>query len=181
MTRSRRPSGAGERVQELEEGNEQRSSTKLRVYPIAPLSGFDRAIVVSILSALAVGLGWYAFGYESRHGIRNGTSPEVQQAASSSIETLNAEVRFTGGSFRVTNHDAFNWTNCRLEVNGGVFRSGYELGVWIVQSHSTYVGNPFRFAKSDGERLDLNRIRPNNMTIACDTPTGRGYFAGGWE
>jgi hypothetical protein len=41
--------------------------------------------------------------------------------------TINASVSFTGTQFIITNEDKYDWTDVKLELNGGFFSGGYEL------------------------------------------------------
>ena len=47
----------------------------------------------------------------------------------SSGRHLKASVSFRGYSFSIRNENYFDWTNCTLEVNGGLFKDGYILKV----------------------------------------------------
>jgi hypothetical protein len=132
-----------------------------------------------IVSLVAIGLFWYAFGYESRHGIGRGIPPQTKPEPENS--TLSAAVRFTGTQFVITNNDAFNWSNCKLEINSGIVRGGYELRAPLVAARSTSTIGASQFAKSDGERFNPFSMKPNSFSIACDTPRGRGYSFGEWK
>ncbi len=40
---------------------------------------------------------------------------------------LNATVVFTGSQFVISNHNNFDWTNVKLEINSGIIRGGHTL------------------------------------------------------
>lgn len=94
---------------------------------------------------------------------------------------LNASVRFTGTQFIIKNNDSFDWSEVKLEVNGGLFSGGYELRVGRMTSGQSYTVGALQFAKSDGERLNPFRIKPKKFTISADTYKGRGFYYGEWN
>lgn len=117
---------------------------------------------------------WWLFASETGSGSRKPAS------ASTSVD-LAAAVRFTGTQFVITNNDAFNWSNCRMEINSGIARGGYELRAPLIAARSTSTVGAMQFAKRDGERFNPISMKPNSFSIACDTPQGRGYSFGEWK
>lgn len=135
------------------------------------------SVVTVVLIMLAVSLFWYALGYESRHGLK---SPSPSTSVDVNVD-LTAVIRFTGTQFVITNNDAFSWSNCKLEVNSGIVRGGYNLSAPLIATQSTYAVGAMEFAKSSGERFNPLTMKPNNLYIECDTPRGRASYMGGWK
>jgi len=81
----------------------------------------------------------------------------------------------------VNNLDSFDWTNCELELNSPLFSSGYVLHVARIPAGKEQLSALLNFAKTDGERFDPYQRKPQNVTISCDTPSGRGSYYGGWQ
>jgi hypothetical protein len=99
----------------------------------------------------------------------------------SSTVDLNATVQFTGTQFVVTNSDSFNWTNCKLEVNPKTFSSGFTYQAALLAAGQTYSVGSLQFANGDGKRFNPFDFKPTSFSVSCDTPSGRGYYYGGWK
>ncbi len=93
---------------------------------------------------------------------------------------LNASVRFTGTQFIITNKDSFNWRNVELEINPGLLKSGYKLNAGLMSAGETYTVGAMQFAKPDGTRFNPLSIKPQSISISCDTPKGKGFYSGKW-
>ena len=59
-------------------------------------------------------------------------------------------VQFTGTQFIIKNDDSFDWSNVKLELNGGIFSGGYELKPAAIRRKTTYTVGALQFADSDG-------------------------------
>ena len=94
---------------------------------------------------------------------------------------IKANVSFTGTQFVIANGDSFNWTNVELEINSGLLTSGYKLTTSLIASGQTYTVGAMQFAKGDGTRFNPFQIKPQKITIYCDTPQGKGLYSGGWK
>ena len=94
---------------------------------------------------------------------------------------LNVEARFTGTQFIIVNKNDFIWTNVKLDINTGTFRSGYVYRVKNILPNKKYTIGAAQFTKSDGTRLNPFVIKPKTIFIICDTPKGRAYYTGGWD
>ena len=110
-----------------------------------------------------------------------GSSDSSSSSSSSSGVELNANVRFNGTQFIITNNDSFDWTNVKLEVNSQTFSGGYVLRSGRMVPGEVYSVGAMQFAKPDGERLNPYSHKVVNIFIMCDTPSGSGYFGGSWE
>jgi len=107
-----------------------------------------------------------------------------EEAPTSSIPELidlKAQVRFTGTQFVITNNNNFNWTSVELEINPGVFKSGYKLKAGLMEKGETYTVGAMQFAKPDGTRFNPFQIKPQSISIMCNTPRGKGAYEGSWE
>ncbi len=94
---------------------------------------------------------------------------------------LNASVSFTGTQFIITNNDSFDWRNVELEINPGLLKSGYKLKAGLMSAGESYTIGAMQFAKRDGERFNPFAIKPQSMSIFCDTSKGRGSYSGKWD
>jgi len=52
---------------------------------------------------------------------------------------LNAQVRFTGTQFVITNKESVDLTNVKMEINGGIFSGGYQLLHDRMKANETYI------------------------------------------
>ena len=94
---------------------------------------------------------------------------------------LNAEVIITESQFIIQNKDSFDWIDVELEINSGVFSSGYILKVAQMKAGETYMVGMMQFAKPNGERLNPFSHKPQKITIFCKTATPErrsGFYAG---
>lgn len=100
-----------------------------------------------------------------------------------SIANLKAEVSFTGAKFVIINNDASDWTNVKMEINGGLVRGGYTLEHPIMKAGQTYTVGVMQFAKSDGMRFNPNTMKVNKFNIYSRDYRGiaKGLWAGGWK
>lgn len=94
---------------------------------------------------------------------------------------INASVTFTGTQFTITNNDDFDWTDCKLEVNSGFVKSGYVLYAGVIKAGTTYTVGTLQFAKNDGTRFNPFLVKPQNMSISCNTEKGHAFYYGGWK
>lgn len=110
-------------------------------------------------------------------------SPKKTSAPSSesTFVHLNASAEFTGTQFVVKNNDSFNWTNVELELNEGLLKSGYKLTTPLMVAGQTYTVGALQFAKPDGTRFNPFQVKPQSITITCDTPKGKAIYTGSWK
>lgn len=94
--------------------------------------------------------------------------------------TIRLDARFDGSQFILSNLNNFNWSNVELEINGGLLKSGYKLKHRLMEAGETYTVGALQFVKPDGTRLNPYTIKPQNITVFCDTPSGRGYISLDW-
>ena len=90
-------------------------------------------------------------------------------------------MRFTGTQFVVTNNDSYVWRNCEFEVNPKTFSSGFTYKAGELAVGKTYSVGALQFGNGDGQRFNPFQFKPTSFSIACDTPSGRGWFFGGWK
>lgn len=109
----------------------------------------------------------------------NRTAPIQEQPRASS--ELKASVRFNGTQFIVTNNDAFDWANVKLEINGGIISGGYQLTTASMKSGETYTIGAMQFADSDGKRFNPFQMKPQKFRITANTPNGSSFYLGGWD
>lgn len=111
----------------------------------------------------------------------SGDDGEDEKETKPSSIDLTASVSFTGTQFVIINLDTFDWTNVRLEVNSGLLKSGYVLKTQRMSSEETYTVGAMQFAKGDGTRLNPFTTKPQNFSIWCDTPRGKGFWYSEWR
>ncbi len=113
-------------------------------------------------------------------------APTVEPSATkapapSDSDILKGIVSFTGTQFTITNNDTFDWTNCKLEINGGLIRSGFIYRAELIEQGKGYTIGAMQFAKSDGTRFNPAVVKPLKFFIYCDTPSGKASYLGGWN
>src|SRR5262249_36574308 len=126
-----------------------------------------------------------AFGLTIAVVMAAGTSDDKskQSGGGSSIVDLNASVQFTGSQFVITNKDSFDWNNCKFDLNGGAFSSGYILNTNVIKAQTTHTVGAMQFAKTDGERFNPFTHKPQSFSISCSsTASGKsGFYYGSWK
>lgn len=94
---------------------------------------------------------------------------------------INAEVTFDGTQFVISNKDDFDWTNVKVEVNGGVVFPGFSYSIPKIVSQQSYTVLAGRFFKPDGSKFDPSTIEIQRFIISCDTPKGTGSWSSNWQ
>ena len=136
-----------------------------------------KSVAGSVLLGI-IGLGIVAALFSPRF---NSTGSAPPPSSSSNRVDLNASVNFDGAQFTIVNADSFAWAECKLDLNGGLVRSGYLLNAGRLEAGSTYTVGSVLFANGDGERFNPFTMKPQNLLMRCDTPQGRGSFSGEWN
>jgi hypothetical protein len=135
-------------------------------------------IIRSLISLLITGI-FLLFAYSSSES--ENKSKTESKTESTTVE-LNADVRFDGAQFIISNEDYFDWKNVRLEINSSGLRSGYIYRADLIKSNTTYTIGALQFAKKDGERFNPFQSKPLNFSIICELSGGKsGIYYGGWE
>jgi hypothetical protein len=93
-------------------------------------------------------------------------------------KTLKANVRFTGTQFVITNLDAFDCLESRMEVNNGYYLKGYTLG-----AGQSYTVGAAEFAKDDGTRFNSFTTKAQSFYIGCKggNELSGAYWYGEWK
>jgi hypothetical protein len=95
---------------------------------------------------------------------------------------LNAQVRYDGVQFIITNNDNFAWIDVEFDLNYEGLSSGYTYHASRLESQTVYTVGSMQFAKSDGTMFNPFTQKPLRMSIHCKTPDGKdGWWYGGWE
>ena len=94
---------------------------------------------------------------------------------------LNAQVTFDGTQFIISNKNDFDWTNVKVEVNGGVVFPGFSYSIPKIAAETTYTVFANRFFKPDGSQFDPATTKIQRFTIACDTPNESGSWSSTWR
>lgn len=93
---------------------------------------------------------------------------------------LRADVRFTGTQFEIKNRDRTEWTDVRLQINGGLATSGYEFRLPSLAAGETIQIGALQFAKSDGTRFNPLQVKPQQFVIVARLDGEIESWAGGW-
>lgn len=106
------------------------------------------------------------------------TEQKTPSGSSDKYSTIiNAEVKFDGTQFTITNNDYSDWTNVKFEINSGLLSSGYILREKRIRAQSAYTVGALQFAKPGGERFNPFTMKPQSMFIICD----QGNWNGEWN
>lgn len=94
------------------------------------------------------------------------------------IPQLNPTVRFTGTMIRITNTASVAWTDCEVELNAGIIRSGWSQAVSSIAPGETAEGGILAFTRSGGERFNPATHQIETVDVYCDTPAGSAFWSG---
>jgi hypothetical protein len=96
---------------------------------------------------------------------------------------LQAEVRFTGAQFLITNHSPQPWQDVSITVSGAGTGGSYGLHLDRIGPGETMTVQPSRFAAADGQVLNPVRTRPHTLVIAGKEGDGgpEGSYEVGWQ
>lgn len=82
---------------------------------------------------------------------------------------LDGSVAYNAIAFQITNNEDYDWTNCRLAINGGIVSSGYEYKTSSGIKAKDKLVVPFSEFTKDSERFNFLTNKPENLFVACDT------------
>ena len=94
---------------------------------------------------------------------------------------LNATVTFDNTQFVITNKDNFDWTNVKMEVNGGLATLGFSYHTPGITAGKTYAVSGKQFFRPDGTQLNMALTIIQRFYITCDTPKGAGSWSATWQ
>ena len=80
---------------------------------------------------------------------------------------FNAKVHFDGTQFIISNAEAHDCENAKLEINGGLFKGGYSLDGYTLEAGNEYTVGAGQFADNDGNRFNPLNTKPQNFNIFC--------------
>jgi len=85
---------------------------------------------------------------------------------------LNVELKFTElGEITVINRSSFEWTNVRFKLN-----SDYFMHLDKIPPGNQCQFSLMKFYKPNGERFNFLTYAILDVSVRCDTPTGKGYW-----
>lgn len=96
-----------------------------------------------------------------------------EPATSTRLVDLDVAARKTATQIHVSNESSTGWTGCEIEINGRWSTDGVAIG-----SGETAVGGLMSFTDDDGARFNPGTHAVERLSVACDTPRGRGYWSG---
>jgi hypothetical protein len=88
---------------------------------------------------------------------------------------------FHRDQFVIQNEDTDDWTDVKMEINGGFFSGGYELRTPRIEAGSTATVGAAQFAKSDGTRFNPFQMKPQKFVITAKIDGKNGTYVGGWQ
>lgn len=128
-----------------------------------PKSGLQTAAVAGLLAFAVAGILFLA----RSNSATGGAKPKPAQQAE-----LGALVAFPGAFFEVTNRDAWDWTDCELEINPKVFGGGFLFRAPRVASGAKLSIGVMQFANGDGDRFNPVAKKASQLSVICQTPRG---------
>ena len=102
-------------------------------------------------------------------------SPAPVQAPPESSEprALGAAAHVRGDRLLLQNGDSFDWRNCRVTLN-----DEWDLAIAMVPTGQTVPRALAVFAGEGGALFDPSTEAVQKVSMSCDTPAGRGSWAG---
>ncbi len=111
--------------------------------------------------------------------IQRDKTPTTRQQASE--PTLSTTVRFTGTQIVVINRDNFDWRDCKIAINSGIFGGGWTTNVARIAAGDTVRGGILTFTGRGGERFNPATHAVETITVICQTPLGLALWEGEWR
>jgi len=93
------------------------------------------------------------------------------------LANLSADVSYNleEGVFLISNRNPFHWTNVGFELNSsGLLGNGFKMKTPVIEGLTSYTVGALQFTKPNGTIFNPLLMRPQTMTITCDTSRGRG-------
>jgi hypothetical protein len=97
------------------------------------------------------------------------------------VPDLRAGARLTATQIHVTNNDRHAWTDCIVELNPGLIRSGFAQQVGRIGAGETVTGGLMAFIKPDGERFNPGAYAVQSVAVRCSTPRGQAGWMGHFD
>jgi hypothetical protein len=89
---------------------------------------------------------------------------------------INAKIVQVGSEFIIQNNDAFDWTNCKIDVNSGNFGGGgYKLAVQAIRPGESKIIDTSNMANDSGERFNPVTHIVQKIVVTCETPNGTQF------
>lgn len=93
---------------------------------------------------------------------------------------LRGTVRYTGTEFELTNSSSFHWVNVELDLNGGLWASGYVYTIARIPPGTWHISTT-NFVKKGGEMFNPFTHRPQSMVIMTKNSRGTITGYGSWK
>ena len=84
-------------------------------------------------------------------------------------EELSGNVTYNAVAFKIENKEDYPWSNCKFEINGRTFSSGFSFKSADEVKAKDSIIIPFAEFTKDGKRFDFYTQKPENLFISCDT------------
>jgi len=101
-------------------------------------------------------------------------------STTASEPTLSTTVRFTGTQIVVINRDYFDWRDCKIAINSGIFGGGWTTPVARIAAGDTVRGGIATITRRGGERFNPATHTVETITLICQTPRGLALWEGEW-
>ena len=103
------------------------------------------------------------------------------KAAPQRSPILSASVNFTGTQFEVSNVGDADWSDVKLDVNGGVFSSGFIYRTNGLRKGRKLTVGALQFANSDGVRFNPLQFKPQKMMVTALVDGQRAATTVRWQ
>jgi hypothetical protein len=114
--------------------------------------GKGKEVLIGILALAAIIL---TFGFLLRTPLNIGN-----------VREIHPEVSYRGNLLIIKNNDPVGYYYVKLGLNDGVFKKQLDLG--ILANEETEV-DLLSFSKPDGERFNILKYKPHDISISCQT------------
>ncbi len=94
---------------------------------------------------------------------------------------LNASVTFDSTQFVVVNKDNFDWTEVKMEVNGGLISPGFSSNLNKISAGETRTVPCTKFLNPDSTQFNPSATKIQRFEITCQTPKGEGSWSANYR
>jgi hypothetical protein len=94
---------------------------------------------------------------------------------------LNASVTFDSTQFVVVNKDNFDWTEVKMEVNGGLISPGFSSNLNKISAGETRTVPYTKFLNLDNTQFNPSAAKIQRFEITCQTPKGEGSWSANYR
>lgn len=99
---------------------------------------------------------------------------EIQPSPTTQLlsDNLDLTIRFSSLGIQITNNESLELSDCLLNLNPGLIRSGYTYQIKLISAGDTFPVLFDEFTKSDGTRFNYYDTKPKDLFIVCTDTSG---------